>query len=486
MKKNMKKVNIIIVLVLMIQLTLTGCGVKVSEDMESELGIKNEGVTEETDTGTNAQGTKEVIEKFGIELKNLDLDGTLHGQYSGKTLTIPVMSGDFENAINAAVPLFEELTGAQVIVESIPGDQFMDKVNLDLSSENRYDVILAPISFLHGFAEAGRMTKLETVMGQYASKSYDAADFLDGLYKTYGMYKGEMYAMPYKPDVELLFYRKDIFEDEAVKASYKEKYGVDLKVPETNDAMLQVAEFFTKSNNSESPTDYGYVNMMMKGSTRLVWINRGAKITDSQLMPSFNNAEGLKALDYVIKLQESAPKEWLQMGWDEANTFFANGNAAMMEQWPGLWNTCNAEGSLVKDKIGVAITPGKSPVLGGWGVGINSETKEEELAWKFIEFATSKDGELLKVEYTMDPCRASSYDIQGIKDYNPLYGVLMESFSYASTLADVDVPYISSKLNDTIELCVQMVLSTNSDPQEALNLMEEEFLKELRKINLIK
>ena len=92
-------------------------------------------------TGTGAtvwaSGDGEVIEKYGTELTNLDLDGTLHGQYEGQSIVIPVMSGDFEKAINDVVPIFEELSGAEVTVESVPGEQFTDKLQLDLNNTKR-------------------------------------------------------------------------------------------------------------------------------------------------------------------------------------------------------------------------------------------------------------------------------------------------------------------------------------------------------------
>ena len=195
-----------------------------------------------------------------------------------------------------------------------------------------------------------------------------------------------------------------------------------------------------------------------------------------------NNAEGIKALDYVLKLQEYAPAEWLQMGWDEANQFFANGNAAMMEQWPGLWLTCQAEGSAVKDKVGVAMAPGGTPVLGGWGAAVASGSENKELAWKFIEFMTSKDGELLKIENTMDPCRTSTYEIPGVAESSELYDALMESLNHARTLADVDVPYISSKLCDVMDSNIQEALEGSVSPEQALKNMEKEFLTEMEQV----
>lgn len=450
---------------------LTGCSVAVSENQTEQ----KKPVTTEEKVTEAVEETVDVIEKYGVKLENLDLDGTLHGQYAGQSITIPVASGDFEAAINAVVPIFEEYSGATVTVETVPSDQLTDKIQLDLNNTQRYDVILAPIANLHSYAAADKIEDLQGLIDQYASEGYDIDDFLPGLFQTYGYYQGKMVAIPYKPDAELLFYRKDLFEDTNNQAKYKEMYGTDLKVPETNDEMMQVAEFFTKSINPDSPVDYGYSNMMLKGSTRLLFYNRGGDDIDENLAPNMNNQEGVDALNYVLKLQEYAPKEWMQMGWDEANQFFANGNAAMMEQWPGLWLTCQADGSAVKDKIGVAITPGKTPVLGGWGAGVASTSQNKELAWKFVEFITSKDGELLKIENTMDPCRASSYEIPDVAAISDLYTPLMETFNYAKTLADVDVPYLTSQLCDILEENIQGAMSGTTSVEDALSNADAQF-----------
>jgi ABC-type glycerol-3-phosphate transport system substrate-binding protein len=465
--------------VLVVSMLFSGCAVKVSEESATPQGTAKE-------TSPETPQEEAAIEKFGVKLENLDLDDSLKGQYEGKTLVVPVMSGDFEKAINDVVPIFEKLSGAKVVVESVPGEQFTEKVQLDMNNTQRYDIILSPVAFMRTYAEAGKVLELQPLIDSYASKSYDTSDFLKGLFETYGIYKDKLYAIPYKPDVQLLFYRKDLFEDQGIKDKFFAKYNKELKVPETNEEMLEIAEFFTKSINPDSPIDYGYVNCMLKGASRWTWINRGGTQLDENLNPNFNNKNGLKAFEDLLKLQSYAPKEWLQMGWDEGNQFFANGNAAMMEQWPGLWNTCQGEGSAIKDKVGVAVTPGKTPTLGGWSVGISANTKEQELAWKFVEFITSKDGELLKIENTMDPCRSSTYEIKGVADYSPLYAALMESFNYASVLADVDAPYISAKLNDVMELYMQVALIGEITPEEALQKMEEDFTGELKSAGLIK
>ena len=60
----------------------------------------------------------------------------------------------------------------------------------------------------------------------------------------------------------------------------------------------------------------------------------------------------------------------------------------------------------------------------------------------------------------------------------------MESFNYAKTLADVDVPYISSKLCDVMETYIQQALDGSITPEDAVAGMEEEFTAEIGNLEL--
>ena len=77
---------------------------------------------------------------------------------------------------------------------------------------------------------------------------------------------------------------------------------------------MEVAEFFTKSENPDSPVDYGYSTNMLKGTTRLLFYNRGGDDVDDHGQPNMNNEAGLEALNRVIELGKYAPTEWMR--WD--------------------------------------------------------------------------------------------------------------------------------------------------------------------------
>ncbi|WP_168735583.1 ABC transporter substrate-binding protein [Cohnella fermenti] len=438
-------------------------------------------------SGTAAAAAPEVL---GVQLTDMDSGGTLHGQYAGQTVTLATVDGDFADAVKTVAPYFEEVSGAKVVVQSFPGETYMEKIQLDLQVTHNFDAVLMPIANLHGFANSGLIQDLTSFTQNAASPNLDLDDFIPALLDVYGKYQGKLIAFPFKPDVELFFYRKDLFEDADIQAKFKEKTGKDLKVPTTADELKETAAFFTRSLNPDSPTDYGYSHMGSKGNSRWIWTNRlgayGGTDVDENFQPGFNNEAGIQAMQDAVDLKQYAPKEFMELQWETANQLFADGKVAMMEQWPGLYSTVQGDGSAVKDKVGIAVTPGGAPTLGGWGLSVASQSKQSELAYKLIEFIEGKDVQLLMLKHTVDPTRTSNYNRPEISASNTMYPVLFESFSKGKILADVDAPGLSSQLNDIVELGMQEALSGKSTPEKAIEMMAKSFDKELKAAGLQK
>ncbi len=442
-------------------------------------------------TAAASTGAVTAPDVFGVKLKDLDGGGTLRGQYAGKKIVFVTVDGDLASALKEVVPYFQKASGATVEIQTFPGESFMEKIQLDLQVGHHFDGLAMPIANLHGYAHAGQIQDLTPfTTGKIASPNLDMADFVPALLNTYGKYKGKLVALPYKPDVQLFFYRKDLFEDAKTQAAYKTKTGTDLKVPTTMEELKTTAAFFTKSLNPDSATDYGFSSMASKSNSRWNWINRlgayGVTDVDADFKPAFNNPNGVKALQDVLDLKKYAPKEWLELKWETSNKLFTDGKAAMMEQWPGLYSSSQADTSAVKGKIGIAVTPGGSPTLGGWGLSITSTTKESELAYKFIEYVESKDVQLLMIKHTIDPTRTSNYNRPEISASNPLYPVLFKSFAAGKVLADVDIPGLVTKLNDVEELYVQSALKGDITAQQAMEKMAADFTTEIKGAGLQK
>ena len=61
-------------------------------------------------------------------------------------------------------------------------------------------------------------------------------------------YKGTYYGIPQWTNVEILYYRKDLFESTAEQSNFKAKYGYDLAPPGHLEQFTDAAEFFTRGS----------------------------------------------------------------------------------------------------------------------------------------------------------------------------------------------------------------------------------------------
>lgn len=486
MVKIMSKRNLLLLSTVMIAGgVMAGCG-----STKNEAG--SEGKTNSSNEAASPAAKIEGPEVYGIKLTDMDAGGTLKNQYKGKKIIVATMAGDTEKALKDAAVYFQQASGATVEVQSFPAESYMEKIQLDLQTNKSFDAVVMPVALIHGFAEGGLVQDLKPYINNkdLVSPNLALEDFIPSLLDIYGNYKGKLVAFPYKPDSQIFFYRKDIFEDPKVKESFKAKTGKELTVPQTPDEMLAAAKFFTKSLNPDSPVTYGYSTMADNTSSRWIWTNRlaafGAKDIDKDFKPAFNNEAGLKALQFAVDLSKYAPKELLTLHWDEANTLFTNGEVAMMEQWPGLMQAAESDKSKVKGKVGYAVTPGGAPTMGGWSAAMSSATKNPELTYKFLEYVTSKDLEVLKIKNNMDPTRTSNYMTPELKKQFPMYPILLDSLTKGKILADPDVPFVSPKLDDIMEQNMQSVLRGETQPKDALNYMEKSFKEVIASTGIIK
>lgn len=411
-------------------------------------------------------------------LENLDLDDTLQpGMYDGKKIVVACSGGTYAEVMNIFADLFYEMTGGEVEVQTFPDDLF-EKTQMGLSS-NMFDVVCVPVAFAHSFGHAGLVTDFTEMLTTVASPSYDVDDFLPAMYETYSKYDGKQIAFPFKPDSTVFFYRKDLLEDPDQQAAFKEKFGRDLTVPTTPEELVEVAQFFTRSMNPDSPVEYGFSGSLGKGSSRFLWFSLlgyyGGSEIGEEYAPGFTDGSGVKALETMLKLVECAPPEVNTFDWTSGNVYYAEGNVAMEIQWPGLYMNCEAEGSPVKGKIGYGLVPGENPCLGGWVLSIAASSAEQEMAFKFCELVTSKDGEYIKAPIEMDPCRASNYDRDiFIELNNPVYDALRANLAKASQLADTDIPYVSAQIGDIEEIAIQAAMAGEMTAEEAVTQMAEE------------
>ena len=291
------------------------------------------------------------------------------------------------------------------------------------------------------------LADLEVIRKQHSEivdPNYDIEDFIPTAWHVYGLWRKKNIGLPFYGATMFFFYRKDYFQ----------KFGMD--VPKNWEEAIKTARFFTKEHNPTSPTKYGIALMFPRTHTLfymyLNWFGALRRSPTGQVKfgdvdldygdfftikgtPAFNSLEGVRALDLMKQIMSYSPDP-LGSDYGETLEYFGKGLAAMVPQWTACiasWKTF-PELSPYSEKVGVAVIPGGHPVSGGWGLGINNDTRHKKEAYMWIQFATDKKHDKLHwLKYNVGPARYSTCkDPEVLREYPWLKDIYISSLEQAS------------------------------------------------------
>jgi ParB family chromosome partitioning protein len=243
-------------------------------------------------------------------------------------------------------------------------------------------------------------------------------DFLKCVMTKFGKHDNSLVGIPIIIDPYVIYYRKDLFEDKEVKREFKRIYGEDLRPPETWEEVLTLCDFFNRTKkvsgllypSTQYNLPYSFANFM--GDLRKRYISIYGPIPedygiffDENKKPLLDSEIGIKAVDRMLFVKKYSEKG-VDVTYDEALNRFNQGNAAMLLHWfsaiPQL--------TLPKDRIGIIEVPGYAPLVGGWCIAINKESRYPIEALKFIKYVTSIEAQILSFKrYYIGPSRISVY-----------------------------------------------------------------------------
>lgn len=213
--------------------------------------------------------------------------------------------------------------------------------------------------------------------------------------------EGWLLSLPRNIDVRLLHYRRDLFDDPAEQAKFREVAARELRVPETWEELVQVARHFTRP-----PELFGFVypgrDSGLLGTFFELVAMAGGKLFRPDLQPGFVDAAGRWALGFLRRLyleDKVTPRELPEMRYDEVSGLFLEGRCAMVTDWPGgFYRYGDPAQSQVAGKVGFALYPlgpgGQRWVYaGGHTFAIPASVRDEEGAKALLKFLTSADAQ---------------------------------------------------------------------------------------------
>lgn len=401
-------------------------------------------------------------------------------QAKGETIHIitpPFYAMEYIGTRQAKV--FEKLTGARVIWEFYPPEEAKTKAKVDLAAgAGKLDLPFTTIYRLEQYMRAGWLEPLDLYFNDPKLTDrewYNKDDFIPSILGA-AQYGGKQYGFPIQGESNILFYRKDIFEEKG------------LMVPLSLDDYMTCAE---KIHNP--PEIYGVVMRTARGAGVVpydwcpVFGGSGGKFFADfprDLTPTVNSPEGLAAMKWYVDLVKYTPPGGTNMGWPEEQAAAQQGICGMLfDGFDMAFQFEDPAKSKTAGKWGYAPMPygpgGRMPILWACYFPINAKSKNKIASWLLIELVTSP----LAVYQREGAERTSIYKevlkkgtAMGVKgDW-----ILPWAMALATDLAMADpivIPLVPEygEYADRIGIRVNEAVTGLTDPKTAIDKLQEDF-----------
>ncbi len=313
---------------------------------------------------------------------------------NSKQLTIAVNSGVEGDALKQAATDYEAQTGVHINIAEFPYANLFEKELLDLNSRTgAYDLIMLDDPWFPKFASTNYLSDLKPFYEKRGQAGPDDDFVANSLALCRNPYQtGTLHALPYVGNSQLFFYRKDILQ----------KYN--LKEPATWDDVLAATKTINEHEALGAPGGgkmYGYVMRAAQGNAAVadfmpIFWAFGAEMFDGNGRPTVNSNEGIAALKFMLELGKYAPPGYASFNADEVSAHLLQGTAAMSINWPAWISAFNDPAkSKVIGKIEFTVMPGaKNPgraEIGNWLIAIPRDAKNQDAAFDFLVWATSRE-----------------------------------------------------------------------------------------------
>lgn len=312
--------------------------------------------------------------------------------FKGESLTIEAMTHPWTAAIEPLLPIFTELTGITVRLNTQSETEYTSQMPIKLGAKSAEPDVMM-IHALGQFVSAGWAEPLDEY---YADKSffdaawYDQDDVFAMAREFPTQANGQNYSMSITAEAQTLFANKAMLGEAglAVPATMDELLAAALKLK--SDMVAGIA-MRAKSDSSAGPwTCGGFV------------FSYGGEIIDADgrcVLDSDAVVAGVEM--YGRLLREAGPIGVGNYHWYEALNDFSSGAAALgCDSSNFATDISNPEKSLVAADAVYAAMPsaGTNPIkpnIWAWQAGINAYSKKKKAAFLLLSFLNSKPGCLL-------------------------------------------------------------------------------------------
>ncbi len=288
---------------------------------------------------------------------------------------------------------FEELTGIRAGVEVVPEQQHRQKIIIEYAS-GRPSFDVGEVSLHVNKRQVGRArwnTDIRALIADRAltNPDFDFDDIGAGMREYATQADGRMDTLPAFADYFILYYNKELLA------------ARNIVPPTTWDEMFEAARRIA----DPSRQIFGHVGRGLKNANVVLWSSyllgtgqRDMINAQRQLITDSDDAIWA-ARQYQRFLRDASPPGSIGFNWNECQTTFMQGRAAMWVDGIGFAAPLeDPQRSRVAGKVGYAVVP-RGPAhhhcaLFGAGYGIPEASRKRGPAWYYLQWALGKQMQL--------------------------------------------------------------------------------------------
>lgn len=335
------------------------------------------------------------------------------GKKEGDTIKVMCVGTEADTYIDAYNSIAEKFSedneyGVNVEIEYYENEQYKTKLTTLMASNAVPDIFFTwELSYLEPFVEGGKVVDITS----YLEEDKEWKDsFADGTLELLS-YDGKNYGIPTQKSLCVMFYNKQIFEENGVS------------VPTTYEEFLEVCEALKTK---------GVTPMAMCGTD--AWIPAqfvqqiAGGMAGDQLFQDvcngkekWNNETHIKAAEEVKKMADKGyfQEGYIGMGPEESTDLFTNGKTAMY--FMGAWDADKISKSSIGEQAGAFVLPAYDAQYENISVGssdtsfaVSKNCKNVDAAVAFLKYWTSQESEEMLL-YENGRIPAGNYPIDETK-----------------------------------------------------------------------
>lgn len=325
-------------------------------------------------------------------------DGSKSG--SKDALEVVIWDNNQQKGLQQICDLFTEETGIKVDVQVKEWDSYWTLLEAGASGGDMPDVFWMHSNNSQMYMKNNKLLKLDDYIEK--SDKVDMSNYMSEITELY-TYDGSYYAVPKDYDTIALWYNKKMFDDAGL--SYPDETW-------TWDDLYDAAKKLTNGDQ------YGFcMNTSNDQDTyyNMVYSMGGYIVNDDHTKSGYDDANTIKAMDYVGKLLKDCCPPATTMSETGTDVMFQSGTVAMITQ--GSWMTAGfLDNEYLVENCDVAILPYdkttgmRTSICNGLGWAASADTKRPDDCWKLIEWLGSKEMQEKQAELgvTMSACNNTS------------------------------------------------------------------------------